>query len=169
MSCLALRQHFFWLFFQLILYNPLCKHMLNPARLGEADLCVSTNHLVYTEKKINKNKLTLLPMGTLQLLPVDKIQPGHCIVRCTALTGQVFLVQGFKCDFVKESGLFCPYWMIKEGSSMEDSMLARQILKHGNLSIPTFINKKQLEKHTLLEVEPVEDTSGTQKKRRKTS
>lgn len=143
--------------------------MLSHARLGEADLCVSTNHQVFTEKKINKKKLTLLPMGTLQLIPVDKIQQGHCVIRCTALTGHVFVVQALRCDFVKEAGLFCPYWMIKEGDTVEDSPLARQVLKHGNLSIPTLVNKKQLDKHTLLEVEPQEDTSATKKKKKKTS
>ena len=64
------------------------KSNLIELRLGDPQVLVSNHHQVFTSAKINKNKLILLPMGTLQLLPMDKIQKNHCIIRCSAWTSK---------------------------------------------------------------------------------
>ena len=133
--------------------------------LGDPQLAVSNHNQVFTAGKVTKGKLVLLPIGTLQLLPMDKIQKHHCIIRCKDLDKQVFLAQAFKCDFVKETGLFCPHWMVKPGSSVDESPLAKQVFNQSNLHIPALVNKKQVEKHALLQAEPEEEqSSGTKKK-----
>ena len=56
--------------------------------------------------------------------------------------------------------------MVKAGSNADESPLAKQIVKYANLQIPALVNKKQVEKHTLLQVEPEEeDASGSKKKK----
>ena len=69
------------------------KHNTVQLRLGDPKLLVSNHHQVFTSVKVNKGKLLLLPMGTLQLLPMDKIQKHHCIIRCTDLDKQVLQVR----------------------------------------------------------------------------
>ena len=49
----------------------------------------------------------------------------------------------------KKTGIFCPYWLVKEGENKEDSCLTMSTLKHGGLHIPIFTNKKPIEKGTL--------------------
>lgn len=107
----------------------------------------------------------LLPLGSLQVLPQDKVTKNQCIITSTDLQKQVYLVQPWKCDFYKEHGLFVPYWMVKEAPSLEEANLEKTHVKVGSLRIPAFTNKKVIEKGASLLCEPSEENV----KKRKTS
>lgn len=127
-------------------------------------MLVSNQHEIFAGAKYNKGKLQLLPMRTLQLLSLAKASKGACIIKSKDLENEGYLVQPWKCDFNKKAGMFCPFWMVKEGENKEDSCLTKSTVKVGNLHIPCFTNKKPLEKGCPLLVEP-DDTSSSKKKR----
>eukprot|EP00435_Cladocopium_sp_Y103_P009961 s1829_g2.t1 len=134
------------------------------AMLGDFEVLVSNQNEVFAGAKYNKGKLQLLPMGTLQLLPVAKASKGACIIKSKDLENEGYLAQPWKFDFNKKAGLFCPFWMVKEGEDKDDSCLTRSTVKVGNLHIPCFTNKEPIEKGCPLLVEP-DDTSSPKKKR----
>ena len=133
-------------------------------RLGDMNVKVSNQHQTFAGAKFTKGKLILLPLGSLQVLTVDKVQKHHCIMTCTSSPNVRYLVQPWKCDFSKKSGLFCPYWMVKEGPNADESCLQKHSIKVGTLTIPCFTNKKVVEKGTPLLVEPAEEQGAKKKK-----
>lgn len=144
---------------------------MNPCqslRLGDFDIAVSNQHQIFAGQKFNKEKLKLLPIGSLNIVPTDKIGKSRCVIQCNELVAKAFVVQPWKCDFTKKSGIFNPFWMVKEAEKAEDACLALQKLKVGNLHIPVYVNTKQIEKGTPLLAEPLpEETSKKQKKKHK--
>ncbi|CAL1152341.1 unnamed protein product [Cladocopium goreaui] len=132
-------------------------------RIGDVDVLVSNQNQIFAGSKINKGKLLLLPMGSLQVASADQVSKTQCIITSNDLVGQVYVVQPWRCDFQKESGLFIPYWMVKEAAKPEDACLQKHSVKLGPLHIPAYTNKKQIDKGVALLCEPSED--GTKKRK----
>ena len=134
-------------------------------RLGDFPVLVSNQHEIFAGAKFPKGKLQLLPMGSLQLALLAKAPKGACIIKSKDLSDSGYIVQPWKCDFTKKTGMFCPYWMVKEGEDKDDSCLVESTLKIGNLFIPCFTNKKAIEKGTPLALEPAEEAKSSKKKK----
>ena len=83
-------------------------------------MLVSSQSHIFAGEKFNKGKLLLLPMGTLQVVAASKASSSQCIIRSSNLKDNVYVVIPWKCDFGKKSGLFCPFWMVKEEPTAED-------------------------------------------------
>ena len=109
-------------------------------------MLVSNQNQIFAGSKINKGKLLLLPMGSLQVASADQVSKTQCIITSNDLVGQVYVVQPWRCDFQKGSGLFIPYWMVKEAAKPEDACLQKHSVKLGPLHIPAYTNKKQIDK-----------------------
>ena len=116
---------------------------------------------------MTKGNLILLPLGSLQLMKVDQVAKSQTCIKSSHLPkDKVYVVNSFKCDFVKETGLFCPYWFIKTGEDKNDCIMTRQMVKHGNLQIPAYVNKNKVDKGTPLVLEPPDDVTSSSKKRK---
>ena len=102
-------------------------------------------------------------MGSLQVASADQVSKTQCIITSNDLVGHVYVLQPWRCDFQQESGLFIPYWMVKEAAKPEDACLQKHSVKLGPLHIPAYTNKKQIDKGVALLCEPSED--GTKKKK----
>lgn len=127
-------------------------------------MLVSSQNHIFAGEKFNKGKLLLLPMGTLQVVAASKASSSQCIIRSSNLKDNVYVVIPWKCDFGKKSGLFCPFWMVKEEPTAEDSCLQKRTIQVGSLMVPAYSNKKQIEKGTALFVGPAEETPSKKRK-----
>ena len=121
-------------------------------------------HELFSGCKYSKGKLVLLPLGTLQLMPAEKITKNQCAIKMAHVKDQVFVVQPWRVDFVKESGMFSPYWLMKEAAEMDDACMAKQVLKIDELLVTAYVNKKVIEKGTLLLLEPSETDASKKRK-----
>lgn len=134
------------------------------------DILVSNQQELFAGSKIAKNKLVLLPMGVLTRVPADKVAKNQTTISATGLKHDVYVIHPWKADFQKKTGMFCPYWYVKEG---EEGCLEKKTMKIGALTVPYFTNKKQVERGTplWLEIEEVAEgaeASASSKRRRVT-
>ena len=98
--------------------------------------------------------MMLLPLGSLLKVPEDKVQKNQISIKKKDMKGYVYVIQGFKCDFAKET---CPFWMVREGEKKDDACLARSTLKINDMVVPCYTNKVALKGGDLLLVEPKPD------------
>ena len=138
-------------------------------RLGEMEVLVSNLNQLFSGAKYNKGKLVLFPLGTLQLVPNEKVIKNQVVIKCSDFQHKVFVVTAARVDFSKATGFFCPFWFIKEGLTDEkdECIMQRQLLKHENLHIPVFVNKKQVDKNYPLLLEPEADPKQKKQKTQK--
>ena len=127
------------------------------ARLGDFEIKASNQGQVFADDKYKKNEMMLLPLGSLLKVPEDKVQKNQISIKKKDMKGFVYVIQGFKCDFAKETGWFCPFWMVKEAETKDDACLARSTLKINDMVVPCYTNKVALKSGDLLLLEPKPD------------
>ena len=88
-----------------------------------------------------------------------------CIKSSLLKAGKVYVVNNFRVDFTKMTGIFAPYWHIKPAGEHEEANMKKDTLKHGNLHIPILVNTKQVLDGTLLRYEPEVDASASKKRK----
>ena len=92
-------------------------------RLGDMEVEVSNQNQIFAGKKFANGKLLLLPLGSLSVVAVDKTVKTQCCITSTELSGQVYVLQPWRCDFQKKLCLFIPYFYGKEAPSIEEARL----------------------------------------------
>ena len=135
-------------------------------RLGDQDVAVSNTHQVFAGGRIGKGKLVIMPLGFVQVVHVDKLLKTSCSIKAPDMKDHCFIITPWRVDFVKRTGAFIPYWMVKEGTSADECCLSRTSIKAGKYSIPAYVNKRLIEEGTPLLVEPAEEKESAPKKRK---
>lgn len=125
---------------------------------------VSNQNELFAGDKIAKNKLLLLPLGVLTKVTKDKVVKNQTIITSSGLKDAVYVAQPWKADFQKKTGMFCPYWYVKEE---EDGCLEKKNMKIGALQVPYYTNKKAVEIGARLCVEIEEGGDSKAAKKRK--
>ena len=105
-------------------------------------------------------------LGFVQVVHVDKLLKTSCSIKAPDMEDHCFIITPWRVDFVKRTGAFIPYWMVKEGTSADERCLSRTSIKAGKYSIPAYVNKRLIEQGTPLLVEPAEEKESAPKKRK---
>lgn len=125
--------------------------------MGHVKVLVTNHGHVFAGESFKKGDLVLVPMGTLHRLDVANVGKNQVTIKCKNLPkDMVYVVQPSKCDTTKQTGWFCPYWMVKEATVESDGTMTRQVLKQGSLEIPCYINAKKVETGTPLLLVPLQ-------------
>lgn len=69
---------------------------------------------LFAANKIAKNKEQLLFLGVLTQVASDQVGKSQATMAATALKDDIHVIQPWKADFQKQTGIFCPYRRVKE-------------------------------------------------------
>ncbi|CAE7516965.1 unnamed protein product, partial [Symbiodinium microadriaticum] len=120
--------------------------------LGDPDVRPSTNGLLFSNCSYGKSQLQLFPLGQLQ--KVQKPRPQDVVVQKKGMKEHCYVISPVRWDIQKQTGYFCPYWMIKEAADASSATLTRSTKKIGEMVVPVFQNKVALKMGDQLLVEP---------------
>lgn len=121
------------------------------------DLVLSNNNQLFANSKFTAKALVLVPCGPVQLVASDKISKTSITLTLAGMGPEkVFVVQSSRCDFSKPTGMFCPFFWMKEAAEDEEFNMVRSTLKHKDLTIPCYRNSKAVARGSrlLLEAQP---------------
>ena len=125
----------------------------------------STNGLLFSNCSYGKSQLQLFPLGQLQ--KVQKPRPQDVVVQKKGMKEHCYVISPVRWDIQKQTGYFCPYWMIKEAADATSATLTRCTKKIGEMVVPVFQNKVALKMGDQLLVEPrPEASTGSGKRKR---
>ena len=136
-------------------------------RTGEFNLAVSSTGQVFANVEFRKNDLTLLPFGTVSLVPKEKVSKSSVILQYARWKeDEQLVVNHTKCNFEKSTGCWCPFFWRKESKDEKDEKpnMAKAVLKYEDLTIPCSRNNQKLTKGTALYLEPTEESKKSKKK-----
>ena len=124
--------------------------------MANVKVLVSNHCHVFAGGSFKKGDLVLVPMGTLHVMDVGSVGKNQTAIKCKNLPKEkVYVVHPSKFDINKQTGWFCPYWMVKEGTLDTDCIMTRQCVKHGSLESLCYINSRKVEVGNPLLLAPV--------------